>query len=252
MKILLEQDFDLDAALSGGKTTTVVEPVLPNDPPPVNPEYTPPPVGNKDKVNKSDALIAMERDLANPEKIKLISKLKYNAIEYRLKLPKQMNHTDIEEYDIMDSMIYHLRARDTMLGTAMVCYCDLIYRFSNPSRYSSLHKLIKKYPKEYKYFLTSNGKNGLSFDRLNTNLTFFTPFQNDSNNWAEYLDWEDWETDPNIGKRFNKLARSFDEFNPPISIKIRNRFTDLYINNLVLACYNVKAFGTPVEWLRKK
>ena len=66
------------------------------------------------------------------------------------------------------------------------------------------------------------------------------------------LDWEDKDTDLNIGKRFNKLARSFDDFNPPISIKIRNRFTDLYINNLVLACYNVKAFGAPAEWLRKK
>ena len=252
MKILLEQDFDLDAALSGGKTTTVVEPVLPNDPPPVKPGDPPLPDDTKDKVNKSDALIAMERDLANPEKIKLISKLKYNAIEYRLKLPKQMNHTDIEEYDIMDSMIYHLRSRNTMSGTDMVCYCDLIYRFSNPSRYSSLHKLIKKYPKQYKYFLTSNGKNGLSFDRLNTNLTFFTPFQNDSNNWAEYLDWEDADTDFNIKERLIKIARSFDKFNPPTSIKIRNRFTDSYINNLVLACYNVKAFGAPVEWLRKK
>ena len=196
MKLFEQIDWD---AVSNSED---VEDVLtkpkdkPGDPP-VTPEYTPPPVNNKDKVNKSDALIAMERDLANPEKIKLISKLKYNAIAYRLKLPKQMNHTDIEEYDIMDSMIYHLRPRDTMSGDAMVCYCDLIYRFSNPSRYSSLHKLIKKYPKEYKYFLTSNGKNGLSFDRLNTNLTFFTPFQNDSNNWAEYLDWEDKDTDLN-------------------------------------------------------
>ena len=256
MKTLLEQDFDLGAALSGEKPVVTKPADKPVDKPADKPGDTivdKPLDKDKNKVKKSAALRAMEMDLAAPGKIKYVDKLMINAVQYFKYLPGKMDYSDIDEYAVMDFMINHLRSRHGMYGSDMVRYCDLIYRFSNPSKYATLHKLIKKYPIEYKYFLTKNGKSGMSFERLlNSNLTFFTPFQNDSNDWAEYLDWEDKDTDLNIGKRFAKLSHSFAEFNPPYKIKISNRFTDLDINNLVLACYNVKAYGAPLEWLRKK
>jgi hypothetical protein len=206
---------------------------------------------DKNKVKKSAELIALERSLSNPTQAMHVNKLLVNAIQYIKYLPGYMDHTDIDEYAVMDFMLKHLRTSNGLYGEERVRYCDLIYRFANSTRYATLHKLIKKFPIEYKYFLSRNG-HGLTFERIATNLTFFTPFQNDSNDWAEYLDWEDKGSDPEIGKRFSKLSHSFKYFNPPVSIKIMNRFSDLDIHNLVIACYNVNAFGKPVDWLRKK
>ena len=95
MKILLEQDFDLDAALSGGKTTTVVEPVLPNNPPPVNPAETPPPVEQDTEIHNDDPQTTLGRHLA--ENGSLIQKLIINAIYFNREIASATKALDIDE-----------------------------------------------------------------------------------------------------------------------------------------------------------
>jgi hypothetical protein len=212
----------------------------------------------KPKVDpkKSPELVSMERSLANPERMGEITKLMINGINYMRYLQPKLEGSDIDEYAIMNFMLKHLRGHDGIEGAAFARYCDLIYRFSNPSKYGNLHTLIKKYPKQYNYFISRNGKTSVTFDWLIAKngraLTFYTPFVGGWNTYADYLDWEDKDSDTEIEKRISKLARSFQEFNPPKKVSIVKRLTDLQINTMVLACYNVKAYGAPQDWLRIK
>lgn len=267
MKTLNEQDgddFDFDAALAkepdvkkikvntgGNKDTKVIKP---KDPTKVkDTTIVKDPVVVQDP-NKSPELIAAERRLSNPTKLAEITKLMINGINYLRYLHGKLDVNDIDEYGVMDYMMKHLRSHDGIAGTEFARYCDVIYRFSNPSKYASLHSLIKKYPKQYNYFISRNGGTSVTFDWLQSKnykkFTFYTPFVGDP--YAEWLDWEDKDSDMEIEKRISKLARSFSEFNPPKKVAVVKRLSDIQINNMVLACYNVKAYGAPQEWLRIK
>jgi hypothetical protein len=120
MKILLEQDFDLDAALSGGKTTTPLDVrttvvTKPKDKP------IPPPVVKLDpKIHNDDTQTTFGKQLA--EHGELIGKLIINAIYFNREIEKQVKTLDIDE-----NAVYRICTK--RLSTAIkACYVDVILR----------------------------------------------------------------------------------------------------------------------------
>lgn len=251
MKILLEQDFDLDAALSGGKTTTVVKPVLPNDPPPVNHEDTPPPVEQDKKIHNDDPQTKLGLHLA--ELHEFIQELIINAIYFNREIASATKAFNIDEIAVYRICTKRLKS------SVHACYVDVILRLIYPN--ATMQKFIAKNKAAYEYFFSRNystitlkSQKFQEIDPENSSNGFIIRGINQIfNSNTRPGDWFDWDSASGI-KQLNDLRASgvFKTASSKTNKFILNmQFTDSQIHERVMTIYREMIFGKPRNYIGK-
>jgi hypothetical protein len=208
------------------------------------------PVKPTDKTDDSETPSKVDK-VAAAKKSKYINKLISNAIIFYEIITKQTAVFDIDEDAIWKSIKkYMLGAggNDAQLKTA---YCDIIIRILNSN---SLQAYVKKYPKQYEYFISRNGSSGTTIDFLKSiNNTYFRRLDN---LFVGTLgDWLDFDTEALIDNQSTSVRRkklNFNIFNgykydpnEKAKVPLILRYTDSQINSLVLSYYKDHMFGSP-------
>jgi hypothetical protein len=185
----------------------------------------------------------------NDYKRQLIS----NAIIFYEVMNKQLIGVDIDEDAIWKSIKKYMLGsggNDAQLKTA---YCDIIIRILNSN---SLQAYVKKYPKQYEYFISRNGTSGTTIDFLKSiNNTYLRRLDN---LFVGTLgDWLDFDTEALIDnqstsvrrKKLNYTIFNGYKYNPNQQAKVplKLRYTDSEINSKILSFYKNNVFGVPKE-----
>ena len=254
--ILIEQDleFDLDAAISkepdAAKVTTVN--VTKPETSKLNTGKPTKPTKPTDKTDDSQTSSKVDK-IAAAKKSKYINKLISNAIIFYEVMNKQLIGFDIDEDAIWKSIKKYMLGsggNDAQLKTA---YCDIIIRILNSN---SLQAYVKKYPKQYEYFISRNGSSGTTIDFLKSiNNTYLRRLDN---LFVGTLgDWLDFDTEALIDNQSTSVRRKklnyniFNgyKYNPNQQAKVPLilRYTDSQINSKVLSYYKDNMFGAPKE-----
>lgn len=238
MKILLEQDFDLDAALSGGKTTTPLDVrtsgvTKPKDKPGVKPVVKLDP-----KIHNDDTQTTFGKQLA--EHGELIGKLIINAIYFNREIAKQVKTLDIDE-----NAVYRICTK--RLSTAIkACYVDVILRLIYPN--ATMQKLIASNKDAYQYFFSRNystitlkSQKFQEIDPENSSNGFIIRGINQIfNSNTRAGNWFDWDSKQGI-QVLNNLtggAAAFKLASPANNKFILNmQFTDSQIHERVMAIW---------------
>ena len=242
---------DVDAALSGGKTTTVVKPVLPNDPPPVKPEDPPPPVEQDTEIHNNDPQTTLGRHLA--ENGSLIQKLIINAIYFNREIASATKALDIDEMAVYRICTKRLKS------SAHACYVDVILRLIYPN--ATMQKFIAKNKAAYEYFFTRNSstitlksQKFQEIDPENSSNGFIIRGINQIfNSNTRPGDWFDWDSTSGI-KQLNNLRASgvFKAASSKTNKFILNmQFTDSQIHERVMTIYREMIFGKPSNYIGK-
>ena len=237
MKILLEQDFDLDAALSGGKTTTPLDVRTTVVTKPKDKPGAAPVVKLDPKIHNDDTQTTFGKQLA--EHGELIGKLIINAIYFNREIAKQVKTLDIDE-----NAVYRICTK--RLSTAIkACYVDVILRLIYPN--ATMQKLIASNKDAYQYFFSRNystitlkSQRFQEIDPENSSGTIVRGINQIFNSNTRPGNWFDWDSKQGIQVLNNLTGGSaaFKLASPANNKFILNmQFTDSQIHERVMTIW---------------
>jgi hypothetical protein len=259
--ILKEQDleFDLDAAISKEPDAAKVRNVNV-----IKPDDKIVKGGDKivkggdkivkggDEIDDTDQTSKIAK-IAAAKKSKYINKLISNAIIFYEVVNKQLVGFNIDEDAIWKSIKKYMLGAGGNDAQFRTAYCDIIIRILHTN---SLQAYVKKYPKQYEYFISRNGSSGTTIDYLKSiNNTYLRRLDN---LFVGTLgDWLDFDTEALIDNQSTSVRRkklNYNIFNgykydPNTKAKVPLilRYTDSQINSKVLSYYKDNMFGKPKE-----
>jgi hypothetical protein len=201
-------------------------------------------------TSKKDRVADAERS-ANLQKY--IKKLISNGIVFYEQITKNILIYDIDEdavWRLIKNRMIGNGGRDAQLKTA---YCDSIIRIINSN---SLQTYVKKYSKQYEYFISRNGESGTTIEYLKS---INNPYMKRLDNLfvGTMGDWLDFDSEAEIDGQSTMVRRNklnyhiFNGYkydpNQKAKVEFKLRYTDSQINSKVLSYYKDNMFGPPKE-----